>query len=144
VVPRIVGETGPGFEVEQQFDRIGPKVREFSRAEDGYVKKYRESLQQLEERQLSVADFESILEGELLPAIHSQRVMFSKLSNLDPLDQPLAKDVIRYISIREESWKLLLKGLQENNPELVRAARDRERGLEPLAARVRAEYNRMR
>jgi hypothetical protein len=143
VVRRVPGEASPRFE-PQRFDPIGPKVLEFSQAEGRYAKKYKESKEQLGRGELSAAAFEAILEGELLPAIGSQRAVFSKLVYLDPADQHLADDVLRYISIREEGWNLLLTGLREDNSELLRAAEERERSLEPLAVRIRAEYGRVK
>jgi hypothetical protein len=96
-----------------------------SAVEADTVRRLNAALGQLRAHRISNDRFSQSIQTEVLPVWDKRRAELERLQ-LTPGQRPIIQEIIKYMQLRGESWRLLAKAVQTNDAALMKAAKRKQ------------------
>jgi rhomboid protease GluP len=97
-------------------------LRQLGAVETKTAAKYNAALNRFRKREITGAEFASIIDTEVLPEWTSQKDVLSKLHGLPPRQSMMNSQLVRYMDLRREGWVAMVSGARDSDVEKIKEA----------------------
>jgi membrane associated rhomboid family serine protease len=126
---------------EIQSASLRVELSRFNRIEFRSLRKAQDGLRQYRDGTLADFKFAELIDSEVLPEWRQCRLRLSALQGLEPKDSAIAKNLGRYMELRETEWTLLVESIREQDGAKANQAVRVHGEAEKMAAELAKAWN---
>jgi rhomboid protease GluP len=117
-------------------DDLQAEVKRMADMETRTLALFNSSLQKWKGDQLTNDQFLQILNSQVVPQWHAERVALGNLHRLSNEQSRLAASLVQYMDTRESSWQLLAEGVRTDNVAKIKEANAKEEEADRQASAI--------
>jgi len=121
---------------------VDQEMARFGRTEAAVLERDNRLARQAQVGTLADAEYAKALEEEVLPPWIEARQRMEGLLDTPYVNRRFLSELIKYMRLREESWNLRVKGLREQDPEIIELANSKWTEADRLARDVTSSQHR--
>jgi len=100
---------------------------------------YNDALRKLQLRQMNAAEFNKLIDTQILPPWNAERESLSKLRLPKP-QRAIADQLVEYMSLKGEAWSLMEKGVSAADPAIARRAFQKQAAADAELRTINREF----
>lgn len=133
-----VAVAGAGASRVPAVDDWKAEIQGLSKVEQKTLALFNDSVKKLNAHEIKAAEFNQIIEKQVLPPWKAERERLSRLKVADD-QRSTSAQLVEYMSLRAEGWSLLEKGLQTDDEASIKQAQEKQASAERIVLALNGE-----